>query len=88
MVFGVWEGNTQRNSNAESSAMMVVFAQFLIIKIFDSKVSKNKETNKNLTSCRSMNVPNTQLLLKPWYSDKKARNGSSNNNEYSLFNNC
>ena len=88
MVFGVWEGNTQRNSNAESSAMMVVFAQFLIIKIFDSKVSKNKETNKNLTSCRSMNVPNTQLLLRPWYPDKKAQNGSSNNNEYSLFNQC
>ena len=86
MVFGVWR--EKLNSNAVLSAMMVVFAQFLIIKIFDSKVSKNKETNKNLTSCRSMNVPNTQLLLRPWYPDKKAQNGSSNNNEYSLFNQC
>ena len=39
--FGLWclEGNT--NSNAVSSAMMVVFAQFLIFKISDSMVSKN-----------------------------------------------
>ena len=29
------------NSNAVLSAMMVVFAQFLIIKIFDSNMSKN-----------------------------------------------
>ena len=58
MVFGVWR--EKLNSNAVLSAMMVVFAQFLIIKIFDGNVSKNKETNENPSSCRSMNVPNTQ----------------------------
>ena len=63
MVFGVCREIL--NSNAESSAMMVVFAQFLIIKIFDRNMSKNKETNKNLSSCRSMNVLSTQLLLQP-----------------------
>ena len=59
MVFGVCREIL--NSNAVSSAMMVVFAQFLIFKIFDSNMTKNKETNKNPSSCRSMNVPNTQL---------------------------
>ena len=63
MVFGVWR--EKLNSNAVSSAMMVVFAQFLIIKIFDRNMSKNKETNKNMSSCRSMNVLSTQLLLQP-----------------------
>ena len=63
IVFGVWR--EKLNSNAVSSAMMVVFAQFLIIKIFDRNMSKNKETNKNMSSCRSMNVLSTQLLLQP-----------------------
>ena len=53
------------DSNAVSSVMMVVFAQFLIFKIFDSNMTKNKETNKNLSICRSMIVPNTQPLLRP-----------------------
>ena len=82
MVFGVWREIL--NSNAESSAMMVVFAQFFMIKIFDSNVSKNKETNKNPSSCHSINAHNfcsdAFILM--------AQNDSSLKNEYSLFSNC